>query len=80
MTCPGDGHVFVSAYQLTSDAIEHIEKAVLWRLQQHLAGLSAHLNVSKNHVLGGGVIPGVTRSRLVVPHVVAGVGVECDNR
>ena len=71
---PGDGRVRRGRDQLTGRAVDDIEEAVLRRLHEDLAGLSAHREVGKDHVLGGCVVPAFARSGLIVPDVFACVG------
>ena len=57
--------------QFAGGAVQHVEIAILRRLHQHLARLPVDGQVRQHDVLGGGVVPGVARGGLVVPHVLA---------
>ncbi len=59
---PGGDGVLVGREQLAGRPVEHVEEAVLRRLQQHLARAAADLEVGQDHVLGGGVVPGFARA------------------
>ncbi len=60
--------------QLAVRGIQHVEEAVLARLHDHVALLSVHVHVRDHHGTDGVIVPGVRRSRLVMPHVLARVG------
>ena len=77
---PGHRDVLVRREQLAGHAVEHVEEAVLRRLHQHLARLAVDRQVREHDVLRGGVVPVVAGRGLVVPDVVAGVGVQRDDR
>ena len=62
--------------QLTRGAVDHIEEAVLRRLHNDLAVAAVDLEIGEHHVLHGRVIPGIAGDCLVVPRVLARVGVE----
>ena len=62
--------------QLASGAIQHIEIAIFGCLHQHLARLAVDGQVGQHDGLRGGVVPGVARRGLVVPHVFAGVSLQ----
>ncbi len=66
--------------ELAVGAVDDEEEAVLGRMQQHLARLAADLHVGQDHRLGGGVVPVVAGRLLVVPLVLAGVGVQRHHR
>jgi hypothetical protein len=65
--------------QLAVGAIDHVEEAVLRRLHQHLARLAIDAQIREHDVLSRGEVPRLARRRLVVPHVLAGVGLERDD-
>ena len=64
---PGDRHVGFRGDELAVGAIEHVEETVLRRLHDHLAHLAVDLDVREDHVLSGGVVPGIAGCGLVVP-------------
>src|SRR3546814_3108449 len=57
-----------------------MEKAVLRRGHQHLARLAVDLEIGQLHIHGRVVIPAFSRVELIVPFVLAGLGVESDDR
>jgi hypothetical protein len=61
-------------------AVENVEKTVFRRLHDHLAGTAFDREIGENHVLGGGVVPGVAWRGLVVPHVFAALRLERHDR
>ena len=75
VTGPGDGHVGFGGEELPRLPVEDVEEAVLGRLHDDLAPLPLHLELREDHVLGGGVIPGIAGGGLVVPHHAAVIGV-----
>ncbi|MEA3220967.1 MAG: hypothetical protein OZX49_02082 [Immundisolibacter sp.] len=76
MAGPVHLHVVLGRDELPGSAIQHVEKAVLGRLHDHLAPLPADFDVGQDHVLRGGVVPGLAGGGLVVPHMPAGVRIE----
>ena len=80
MRGPGDRGEGLRGQQLAGEPVDHVEEAVLRRLQQHLARPAANGQIGEDHRLRGVVVPVVARRGLVVPDVAAGVGVERDDR
>ena len=66
--------------QLAVRAIDHVEEAVLRRVQDRLARPAADLQVGQHDVHVRVEVPGLSRRRLVVPDVFARVGIERDDR
>ena len=66
--------------ELAVRAIDHEEEAVLGCVQDDLARLAADLQVGEDHRLRRGEVPVVARRLLVVPDVLAGVGIERNDR
>ena len=66
--------------QFPRDAIQYVEKAVFRRLHENFAFLSVNFEIRENHMLSGGIIPGLTRRGLVVPHVFTGTRPQCHDR
>ena len=62
--------------ELAVGAVDDEEEAVLGRMQDDLARLAADLDVGQHHGLGGGEVPAVARRFLVVPDVLARIGVQ----
>ena len=77
---PVDRHRGLGSEQFAGLAIEDIEEAVLRRLHQDLADLSVDPEVGEDHLLGGGIVPLLTRGGLVMPGVFAGIDIERDDR
>ena len=73
---PVDPDIGLRGQQGTVGAVQHVEETVFRCLEQDLADGAVDLEVGQDHVLGGRVVPGLTRSRLVMPDVLASVGVE----
>src|SRR6266508_4952345 len=73
---PGDRCKSVGRDQLASLAVEDIEEPVFVGLHQDLALLSVDRQVSEDQLLNGIVVPLLSRRRLVVPDIGAGIGVE----
>lgn len=73
------GAYFSAEISLPVGPVEHVEEAILGRLHQHLGGLSIDRDVGQDHVLGGGVVPHIARRGLVVPDVLARVGIHRDD-
>ena len=76
---PVDGHEGLGRDELAGHAIEHIEHAVLGGLHDDLAIFVGDFDVGQDHVIGGVVIPVIARCGLVVPDVLAGLGLERDD-
>ena len=55
-------------------AVDDKEEAVLRRLHQDFARYAFDLEIREDDGLGGGVVPGVARCRLVVPDQFASLG------
>src|SRR3546814_7139375 len=71
---PGNaGHIGFGRKQLSGAAVEHVEEAVLRRVQQHLAVPPAELHVREDDRLGRGIVPFVARRFLIVPDISAGI-------
>ena len=66
--------------KLARGGIQNIEEAVFRRLHHHPAWFAIDVQGGDDDVLGRGEIPGIPRRGLVVPHVLAGVGIEGDDR
>ena len=66
--------------QLPVAAIDHVEEAVLRRVQQHLARRAVDREIGQHDVHARVVVPALARNGLVVPLVLPGVGVERDDR
>ena len=77
---PVHRHERLRGNQLAVAAIDDIEEAVLRRLHQHLARLAVDAQIGEHDVLSRGEVPRLARRRLVVPHVLAGVRLERDDR
>ena len=73
---PGDRHIGFGRDQLAVRAVQHIEEAVLRRLHQHLTRLAVDCQVGQDDVLGGRVVPALAGRRLIVPDVLASVGLQ----
>src|SRR3546814_12480047 len=69
-----------SDLQLSGAAVEHVEEAVLRRVQQHLAVPPAELHVREDDRLGRGIVPFVARRFLIVPDISAGIDIHRDDR
>ena len=68
--------IFVGRDQLARLAVDDIEEAVLRRLHDDLAVLAVDLQLGKHQRLRGGVVPCLAGSRLVVPDIFAGLGLD----
>ena len=77
---PVDRDITRSRDQLSGCAVEHIKETVLRRLHHHRARPAVDLEVRENHVLSGVEVPRVARCGLVVPDVLAGPGLQRDDR
>ena len=58
-------------------AVDDIKETVFRRLHDDFARLIVNFNVCQDHVLSGGIVPGIARRGLVVPNVLTGVGIQC---
>lgn len=76
---PVDRHVGFAGQEFTGGRVQHVEEAVLGRMQDHVALLARHRDVGGDDVLGGGEIPLVLRGFLEVPHVLAGLRAHGDD-
>src|SRR5690554_7957936 len=81
---PVDVHIVVAGDELSGGSVDDIEEAVLRRLHQHLTHASVNLYVGQHDVLGGRIVPRLTRCGLEVPDVFRSeerrVGKECRSR
>ena len=77
---PGYGYIGLCRDELSVGAVDDVEEAVLRCLHDDLAHLTGNLDVSKDHVLGRCVVPGIARGGLVVPGVAAIVRVDGNDR
>ena len=77
--CPTDRHIIFCRDQLAGFTIKHIEETVFGRLHGHFANPSTDFKVRKNDVLCRGVVPGLSGRRLVMPHVVTRLGLQCND-
>ena len=77
---PSDLAEFLGRQHLAGLAVDHIEESVLRCMQDHRTRLAADLERRKRDVHRRVVVPGLARGRLVVPHVLAGVRIERDDR
>ena len=68
------------AEELAGFRIEHVEITVLGRVQRHVAGLTAYIEVGERDLGVAVVIPAVFRRFLEVPAIFAGVRVDRDDR
>ena len=71
---PIDRDEVLSRDQFARGPVQHVKEAVLGGLHQHGARVAVDLHVGEDDVLGGGVVPGVTRRGLVMPDILACVG------
>ncbi len=74
------GRVLVGADQFAGLGIPHIEEALLGRLHQDVAHFAVDHQVGGDQRVGVVVVPLVARHLLVVPPVLAGLGVQRDDR
>ena len=70
---------FLGRQQFAVGAVDDVEETILGCVQQGLDGLAAELHVGQHDVHVGVVIPGLAGCGLVVPLVLAGVGIERDD-
>jgi hypothetical protein len=80
MRRPVDRHDVLRGQEFSGRTIEHVEEAVLRRLHNDFAQTAIDLEIGQDHMLNRGVVPGVARHRLIVPHVIAGIGSHGDDR
>ena len=80
MRRPVHFHVGIGREQLAGGAIEHVEESVLRRLHDHLALPAGPVQVRQHHRLHRRVVPGIGRRRLVMPHQLAVVGIDGEDR
>ena len=73
---PGLRRIRRGREQFTSGAVQHVEIAILRCLHQHLPRLAVDGQFREHDVLTGGVVPGITRRRLVMPHVFTSLGLQ----
>ena len=78
--CPVERDIGIGREQFAVRPVEHIKKAVLWRLHQNFAFYAANFEVGQNHMLGRGVIPLIAGRRLIVPDIFPGIGAQSENR
>src|SRR4029077_330477 len=78
----GPGHLaeLLRRDQLSRGAVDDIEEAVLWCVQDDLAWLAIDGNRGQHQVHCGGEVPALAGRGLVVPDIVSGVGIERDDR
>ena len=77
---PGDRGVGLCGQQFPGLPVQDVKETVLGRLHDDLARFATEFQLSQDHVLGGGIVPGFPGSGLVVPHITAIVRLEGDNR
>ena len=77
---PGHVNQLVGGNKLAVRTIEHIEETVLRCMQQRLDRLLINRQIREDHVHIRVVVPGFTWHRLIVPDVLAGIGIERDDR
>ncbi len=70
----------VGGEQIAVLSIDDIEEPVLRRVHQGLDVAAFNLEIGKDDVHRRRVVPGIARNCLVVPQVLAGIGIECDDR
>src|SRR5262249_31228183 len=73
-------HKVLGRYELTVCAVDDEKESVLGRVQDYLPLLPIYLQIGENYGLRGRVIPVVAGRFLIVPHILAGVGIERDER
>ena len=68
--------------QLTIRCVQHIKEAIFRRLHDHSAigTVLSEGQISECDLLCGGVVPTITRRRLVVPAISAGISIDGENR
>ncbi len=73
-------HEFVRGQQGARCAVQHVEEAVLRGLHQHVSISSVDLEGRQHERRRGIEVPALTGGLLVVPDIVAGVGIQRDDR
>ncbi len=76
---PTRRHKVFARDELAGLGIEHVEEAVLGSVHQHAARLTGDLQVGEHQRRSRVEVPLLARSLLVMPHVLAGVGVQRDD-
>ena len=76
---PCHRNIVLAGDELSGFAVEHIEEAVLGRVQQNLANLPINFQIGQDDVLGCREVPGVARRLLEVPGHFARVGLDGDD-
>ena len=81
MIRPGDvvGE-FLGRDQLSGCAIDYIEEAVFWCMHDHGAKLAADRQIAELDIHRVIIVPGLSGVDLIVPDILAGIGVDCDDR
>ena len=77
---PVHWHISFGRNEVPVCSVQHVEKAVFRRLHDDLSRLVVNFDISQNHMLGCGVVPGVPGCGLIMPDVFAGIGVQGDDR
>ena len=75
---PVHPHQRIGLEQLAGRPVDHIEEAVLWRMEDHRTIRPIDLQMRQDQRLGGGEIPVVPRRLLIVPDHAARLGIERD--
>src|SRR5205823_2065954 len=70
----------VGRQQLSSSAVEDVEKAVLGSVEQGLPHSPADLEVGEDHRRSAVIVPLFGGDLLIVPAIVSGAGIHCDDR
>ena len=76
---PGDGDIVLGRDQFAGRAVQNVEEAVLGGLHHDLAGLTVNVHFRQHDVLRGGIVPALAWGGLIVPNIVAIVGLERDD-
>ncbi len=77
---PVHDRIVLALDELPGLAVQHVEEAVLGRVQQGLAHLPVDLHVGQDDRLGRGVVPAVAGRFLEVPDVFAGLRLQGHDR
>src|SRR5690606_20933270 len=74
------GAIVLGRDRLAGRASDHVEEAVLRRVQEHLPLTTVDLELGLNDRLRARVVPLLARNLLVVPAILAGIRIDGDDR
>ena len=77
---PVNGDIRIGPQQFAGLPIQHIEKAIFWRLHNYFTHLAIDFHVGQHHVLHSCVVPAIARRGLVVPAHAASICIHRDDR